>query len=235
MSNFLLSLLFPKYCVGCRRMGKYLCDHCVKAITFITQPICPMCGRAAIGGQTHPRCQTPLALDGLLTPVLFTPTIKALVHQLKYRLVRDLVSCAADLIATHQEIARRLGRLHQDHFTLVPVPLHPARQRWRGFNQAAILAEAIGKRYSLPCQTQFLERIVNTRPQVELAGDKRRANVKGVFQIGHSQNTRIRGQRFILVDDLFTTGSTMRECAKVLKRSGAAAVWGLTLARTGQV
>ena len=116
-----------------------------------------------------------------------------------------------------------------DYSLIVPVPLHPKRLRERGFNQALILAREVSKRFSLPLEFLALERHKFTEPQVHLSKEQRLENVRGAFAV--RKNKRIEGQRVILVDDVYTTGSTIKECAGTLMRSGAADVAVLTLAR----
>jgi ComF family protein len=116
-----------------------------------------------------------------------------------------------------------------DYALIVPVPLHPKRLRERGFNQAVILAREISKKVSIPLDYLTLRRHVFTEPQVSLGKEQRTANVRGAFAV---KNTRkIEGRRIILVDDVYTTGSTIKECAAELLRCGAAEVAALTLAR----
>ena len=112
---------------------------------------------------------------------------------------------------------------------IVPVPLHRRRLRERGFNQAVILAREIAGRFSLPLDWRSLRRRVFTEPQVGLGKDRRTSNVRGAF--GVVDGKRIEGQRIVLVDDVYTTGSTVRECTEILMKNKAAEVVVLTLAR----
>jgi len=116
-----------------------------------------------------------------------------------------------------------------DYSLIVPVPLHRKRLRERGFNQAVILAREVSKRFSIPLDFMNLKRHVFTEPQVALGKGQRTANVKGAFTVKDAK--RIEGQKIILVDDVYTTGSTVRECAGVLMEHNAEEVAVLTLAR----
>jgi ComF family protein len=132
-----------------------------------------------------------------------------------------------------------LGRMMADHAypgfamadysLIVPVPLHPKRLRERGFNQAVILGREISKRFSLPLEFLVLVRHKFTEPQVNLGKEQRTANVRDAFVVRNEK--KIEGQRIILVDDVYTTGSTIKECAGALMRHGAEKVAALTLAR----
>jgi ComF family protein len=117
----------------------------------------------------------------------------------------------------------------RDIDVILPVPLHGRRLYERGFNQALLLADRIGSRFSLPVCYDNLVRIRPTRPQVELSGRDRVKNVAGAFSL--IAPLAVKNCRVLLIDDVFTTGATMNECAKVLKRAGAAHVAALTLAR----
>ena len=120
-----------------------------------------------------------------------------------------------------------------DHLDLViPVPLHRTRLRHRGFNQALVLAHGVSERFSVPLLYDNLARLRSTLPQVELSGTARAENVKGAF--GLIRPSEVREKRVLLIDDVFTTGATMNECAKTLKEAGAAAVTVFTLARTAE-
>ena len=111
----------------------------------------------------------------------------------------------------------------------MPVPLHPSRLREREFNQSAILASVIGERLGIPVLLNTLIRHVHTRPQVELGMKERKKNVVGAFSV--QDDAMILGKDIVLVDDVYTTGATVGECARVLKRHGVGRVSVLTIAR----
>jgi ComF family protein len=111
---------------------------------------------------------------------------------------------------------------------IVPVPLHPARLRRRGYNQAALLARELGRRVGLPVEERALQRVRATRSQMRLSAADRRRNVQGAFRCADG---RVRGRRVLLLDDVCTTGATLEACADALRAGGAESVWALTLAR----
>jgi len=117
----------------------------------------------------------------------------------------------------------------RDYSLIIPVPLHPIRLRKRGFNQSVILARHIAHRFSLPLDFSALRRRVDTVPQVNLGKTERGKNIKGAFEVVCSE--KIRDQKVLLVDDVYTTGSTVRECTRTLLRGRAKEVAVLTLAR----
>ena len=112
---------------------------------------------------------------------------------------------------------------------IVPVPLHPKKLRERGFNQSLILAREISKKFAILLDFMTLRRHINTEPQISLGKKERESNVHGAFSV--TEPEKIKGQRIILVDDVYTSGSTVKECARVLMKNKAAAVVVITLAR----
>lgn len=112
---------------------------------------------------------------------------------------------------------------------ILPVPLHPKRLRWRGFNQALVLARVIGRRWQIPVDPFILVRSRETPPQTQLSEKERRKNVRGAFSL-NSRKT-VKGRIILLVDDVYTSGATVNECSRVLRRAGAKEVYVLTLAR----
>ena len=214
----LLDLVFPKRCVNCGRVGKYFCDKCRLLIRPIAdnEQICPMCGRLALDGITHPRCRTRYSLDGLTSFFHYSGPVQKAIKALKYRYVSDLAEEFVSLVPKFS---------FPKPCTLIPVALHPSRLRYRGFNQA----EELGKLLRIPMQTDILRRIKATQPQAEMKRSERLENMKNVFSIHNSKFTI--PDSVLLFDDVFTTGATMRSAANVLKRAGVKRVWAVTMAR----
>jgi competence protein ComFC len=160
-----------------------------------------------------------------VSPLRATGAVREMVHRLKYNRERWLVRPFADWMETAENDERLpLGEIAG----LVPVPLHPAREREREFNQAGLLAAALGKRWKLPV-CEILRREVFTETQTHFDRSERMQNLRNAFVLSH--NARITNKKYILVDDVFTTGSTLDECARVLLEGGAGAVWAVTAAR----
>ena len=118
---------------------------------------------------------------------------------------------------------------NKENSLLAPIPLSKSRERWRGFNQATLLANELSRFLKIPLLNNNLIKIKKTQPQVELKREQREENIKGAFKLKNPQ--KVRGKRIFLVDDVFTTGSTMEECARVLKKAGGKEVWGIVVAR----
>jgi len=202
---------------------------------------CPICEKPAIDGATHPKCQTPYAIDGLTSFFRYDGVIKKAIKKIKYRYITDIVSELINVIPDSSfSIFQKLRTMNQELRTmyLIPVPLHPSRYRNRGFNQAEVIAQALSKRLHIPIKTNVLIRTKNTIPQVDMKDRKKRlANMKDVFAIKKQRisNYELRTMNhecsMILVDDVFTTGATLRSAASVLKHSGVKFVWGITLAQ----
>ena len=228
--NF-LDLLFPKRCLGCGKWGRYICSSCRKTIHPIPYLKCPVCEKPAIDGMTHPRCKTKYSLDGLTSFFRYDGIIKKAIKQIKYRYTYDV---AHELIQCIPPSS--LEFFHKSYFVnlnseFVPIPLHKSRFNFRGFNQAEIIAQILGKRLNIPVYTTILMRTKKTVPQVEMKDkDKRLTNMKDVFSI-HTSYLLPLTSGILLVDDVFTTGATLRSAASVLKHNGVKFVWGITIAQ----
>ncbi|MBI2869563.1 MAG: ComF family protein [Chloroflexi bacterium] len=216
-----VDLLFPKRCVACGKEGDYICRDCLKLLIPIEPPICPRCGRPSPA--VCPECAArPARIDGVRSPFRFEGVLREAVHQFKYRNLRSLAGCLAALLFDYLAA----NPLPAD--VLVPVPLHPARLRERGYNQSALLARELGKRNGLPV-AGGLVRSRKTPPQARTGSlEERLANIAGAFEC---VDDSLDGRNVLLVDDVATSGATLNACAAALKNRGAASVWGLALAR----
>jgi ComF family protein len=218
----LLDLLFPKRCVVCRRAGEWFCSACCQVIEKIMPPICDRCGRP-LRRTTCSYCQKlPLQIEGTRAIAFFEGNLRTAIHAFKY--------------AHRPELADPLGEMLSDYISkhplpidaLIAVPLHPERERARGYNQSHLLAQVLGQRRNLPVWGDALTRTRHTRPQVELNAADRHDNVHEAF----TANVRVTGAQILLIDDVCTTGATMDACGIALKERGAKSVWGLAVART---
>lgn len=227
----IFDLLFPKRCVSCGRLGAYICRDCFAKIEYVDKPVCPICQRQAVGGRTHPGCANRLRLDGLVVVCRYYGPVKRAIAKVKYKWVYDIEKVFVDLVAEN------LWRYDlPSDLVIVPVPLHAKRQKWRGFNQAEILANSLAATFGVAVSGSLI-RISEVRPQVGLKRDERRANVSGAFDLrpfdklgARAKMINVKGKDIVLVDDVYTSGATMAECCRVLKRAGAGQVWGLAVA-----
>lgn len=226
----IIDLLFPKLCAGCGRLGKYLCPSCVLNIRQ-TELVCPSCERLAYGGAVHPLCKRKYGLDGLWSLGVYSDTLQIAIKKLKYRWVRELAEVLVDLMIEYSarynpEFIQQIRKDQGKNWQIVPVPLHQFRQNWRGFNQASLLGKLLSKRLNLD-YLEGLKRIRNTKAQIELKVGERRKNIKGAFAL----NCNLLPINCLLIDDVWTTGATLKECCYELKKAGVKKVWAITLAR----
>ncbi|MCX6704930.1 MAG: ComF family protein [Candidatus Woesebacteria bacterium] len=223
----ILDLVFPKTCLGCGRLGSYICSDCVAKVR-LAQPICPYCERASIDGITHVRCQKKLGLDGLISIWEYEGVIRKAILALKYKYA-TLVGQELTDHFLHQLLT---GFLPVNSKVLVPIPLYWYRENTRGFNQSIEIGKSISEAMNWKFLPDLLIKKQSTISQVELKGDDRRQNLRGVFTANPIHKSLFVNLNSVIVfDDVFTTGSTLREAAKVLKRAGVEKVWGMTIAR----
>lgn len=224
LKTSVLDLLFPPRCVGCGSEGSFLCSRCKSALAHLHSPLCPRCGKPLPAGSYCYACKDYyIEIEGIRSLFPLNGVLRQAILQFKYQNVKALAAPLAELMGEYL----RVHHLHAD--TLVPVPLHPRRLRERGYNQSSLLAVELGRLTSLPVVEGALLRIKNTPPQTKTkSAEERRLNVSGAFSC---LGRRLRGRRVLLIDDVCTSGATLDACATALKRTGAASVWGLTLAR----
>ena len=228
----ILDIIFPKHCVGCGKIGAYLCPDCRKQVVLVAtnECVCPVCDRKALGGATHPRCRSRCSLDGLTSFFYYTTVMRELIRSIKYRFVSDMVIPLIDLIPP--ALFGLLPMSKTEPSIIVPIPLHPSRLRFRGFNQAEKFGAILSSKLQVPMRTDMLIRTKKTDPQVSMKDrDKRLNNMEGVFAVRPEATPGLQNTGIFLLDDVFTTGATIRAAAKILKRNGAKFVWAVTIAR----
>ena len=234
LRDSLLELLFPSRCLACGLgLGPgalpLFCPDCRPQIELLRGPLCPGCGRPfpkAAGGPHF--CGLCLAghyhFDRARAVALYTPPFSQVIHHFKYHgETWGLASFKALLDSLPEPPWSTAPDL------ILPVPLHPERLRQRGYNQAALLARAFFPHQRKLIRTDLLLRTRPTVAQTTLSGRARRQNLKGAF--GLREPAQVEGRRILLVDDVFTTGTTVNECARLLKKAGADEIGVLTLAR----
>jgi ComF family protein len=234
--TLILDLIYPPLCCHCAAPSdpSGLCSSCIERIALPRPPHCQICGvpfrtRNDADHACGPCITDPPAFGVARAAAIYDASqpadqpLKAILQRYKYS--RE-VALAAPLA---QFLRRQCPFDVRNYDVIVPVPLHLSRLRWRGFNQAALLARRIAAGKSVPVDVFALERTRATQPQVELDEKARRQNVAAAFRVSHPD--RIRRRRVLLVDDVYTTGSTVNECSRVLRGAGARAVDVLVLAR----
>jgi len=232
----LLSLILPARCHTCRQNlrdedNPCFCRSCWETISLIDGPCCPRCGKpfasgAALSHSPGHLCgdcrEKPPRFDRAVAAGWYEGVLAEAIHLFKYRGKTLLARPLGSLLVNAMD---RLPRLDG----LVPVPLHPSRLREREFNQALLMCDYLSAGSGLPV-IQGLERTRGTPPQIGLAHSARRGNVRRAFFADRPE--RFEGRRIALVDDVFTTGATVNDCARALKQAGAEMVCVLTVART---
>jgi ComF family protein len=220
--RFLLDLLFPPRCAGCGSPGVIWCLRCNQLVRRLLPRTCSRCGRRfpAAG-----RCRVcPPSPDGLPVTAIghYGPPLDRALTHLKYRPDRALAEVFAGWLAE----AYRLTGWTAD--CIVSVPLGRRRERQRGYNQVALIAQALDPQLEMPALPTALRRTRETRSQVGLTPIERQRNVSDAFSADPAQ---VRDHSPLLLDDVYTTGATLTACARALERAGAIRVYGLTLAR----
>lgn len=233
----LLDVILPPICHICHShipdAGKlHICSDCLAGLPPVASPLCPLCGVPHEGMGGDHRCAacltTPPCFDSARAAFLYEGAIRELIHSFKYNKQSQLRYPLA--LLTLKGVSKFLP--DYEAYLIIPVPLHRSRLRQRGFNQAVLLGQVLSRQLALPMMPDALVRIRRTEPQIELSGAERRLNVKGAFAV--NSHDRIKGRQILLLDDVMTTGSTMDECAKELKKAGAVTVFAVTIARTAR-
>lgn len=215
------------------KLGMYLCRTCIKKLPVVTSDICPYCERSSYFGLTHPSCKRPLGLDGLKSIFYYDGLIKKIITQIKYKRVKQAFSDLLYAIPREKRDELPFYKKMAQNIVMIPVPLHIRRERERGFNQSYEIAQFISRIYSFPIQNDFIKRSKNTTPQAQLSAARlRSANVRGAFSLISSEDPLFSDQKaLLLIDDVWTTGATLRELCRTIKRHSSMSVYALTLAR----
>jgi len=237
--DWLFDWLYPPRCRACRgriagRDTEYFCSLCRKHIQLVGHPLCNICGRPFpdASGDDHP-CgvclerppQFVAARAWACYPHEEEHPLRQVVQKFKYGRKVALGKPLGRLMA--RGCREFLAAVNAD--LIVPVPLYPKRLRWRGFNQSVLLGREVSRAYGIPMDPFLLQRRRETAAQTQLPEDERRRNVRGAFAL--HPDRRAKEKRILLVDDVYTSGSTVNECSRTLKQGGAKEVYVLTLAR----
>jgi len=227
------SLFYPPTCAVCSATVErcdYLCGDCQQRAPRIVAPFCAKCSEPFPGAITQSfscaNCEhRKLHFDCAVAAYRSRGLVRKVLHQFKYGKQRHLRHPIACWLRESLSDPRLRGR----HFdVIVPVPLHPARERERGFNQAALIAELLADSVSVPARP-VLERVRYTTTQTAYDRAERMENLHGAFRL--RKNRDVRELHVLLIDDVLTTGSTLSECARVLRAAGAVSVHAATAAR----
>lgn len=228
----LLSVIFPRRCPVCGEIvlpkGQRICPPCVKKLDFVREPRCLKCGRTLADEQARycHSCETrERSFEKNLALLFYDDCMRRTMAAVKYHHKKEYLAPLGRLLAL--KFAAELKNFRAD--CLLPVPLHPERRRSRGFNQAEELAREVAKELGLPLYTDILLRHKKTEAQKSLGPDARIRNLAEAFRADETLLSARGVRRIILVDDIFTTGSTIEASTRVLRAAGAEAVMSVCL------
>ncbi len=234
MLTKLLNLLYPRRCPVCDDIvvpkGKLVCDSCKNILNPLQEPLCYKCGRQIISTSSE-YCDTCMNyrfnFDKAFSLWPYNSTVKASLSNFKYKGRREFAEYYADKLYEH--FYTTLSNLSIS--AIVPVPIHPERLKSRGYNQAELIAEILATKLNLPVITDYLVRSKNTLAQKNLDSVSRRKNLKEAFKINkNSKFYKIHLNNILLLDDIYTTGSTADACSTTLKEAGSKNVFVLCVA-----
>jgi len=234
--NFLWDLLFPAFCLGCKKEGIYLCDDCRATLDILEINYC-LCNKKPLRLSKNqkdgkcPNCQDK-KLSGLYfaLPYKDKQLTRKLIYNFKYQpYIKSLAKTLASILIEHLVISSKNTEDIWENSVLIPVPLDKKKLKDRGYNQSEELAEELSIILKSPLIANSLIKTKTTKSQMELSKEEREINIKNAFVIKNP--AEIAGKKIFLIDDVYTTGSTMEECAHVLYEAGAKNVWGIAIAR----
>ncbi|HLZ80855.1 MAG TPA: ComF family protein [Ktedonobacteraceae bacterium] len=227
-SQYLLDTVFPPHCVSCERNGTVLCSSCIAQFKPMPLLSCPTCINMTLEvGMVCKKCRyKPPGLSGLFAVCMYEEPLRSCIHALKYDGNLRLAEPLGTLLG------QSFSRYALQADAIVPVPLHRDRQHQRGYNQAQLLAEICATLVDVPFHEHMLVRHRATLPQVGLSAKDRSVNIAGAFLCTPAYATGALFERsIVIIDDITTTGATLRECAAPLYAAGAKEVKGLVLAQ----
>ncbi len=233
--SFLADAFFPKRCLVCGKEGEIVCQDCLSLIPVAENRHCPFCQNPKPVYGKYGKCLNHKSkkLDGLFCAADYgNEIIKKIISQFKYEpFLKPLAKPLSYLIISHIALSGSENFFKkQSQSVFVPIPSSSYRKRWRGFNQAEEIAKELSNFYGIALVNALNKKAMRKR-QALLGRQNREKNAQGMFYVSHRLKLPFEGKIVFLVDDIFTTGATMEEAAKVLKANGAKEVWGIAVAR----
>lgn len=230
----LIDIIYPPQCVICgtlQKNRKTFCETCLNDIKFINYSICPTCSEILETNFFDEvrclKCQDNPILSGIYSLALYEGSISKAIHLLKYQ-GKTVISEHLGSIIYNSPIDWSI--FLEKEVLIIPVPLHIKRLRKRGFNQSLLIANVISRKIGLKVIPNILIRSKETKSQVELSKEERKENIKGAFSL--KDKNLLKERNILLIDDVYTTGATILECATILKKEGnVKKVEALTVAR----
>lgn len=218
-----IDLFFPRLCVGCGKVGDFICIKCSKKLSRLLPPVCQRCGKPESSGAYCRECWGKHNdLNMIRSVFVFEGTIRSAIHEFKYRNLRSIAGCLSRYMADY------FLEQHLAADVLLPVPMHENRLKRRGYNQSELLAGRIAGIISVPARGDLLRRVRDNKPQTRTAcAEERRSNMRDAFACTSSE---VSGKDVVIIDDVCTSGATLEACAAALKLKGANKISGFTLA-----
>ena len=228
MTDKILNWLYPPACIACKvmlpvNMGNfYICERCEPLFERAQLPFCKKCGQKLESEDEN--CASCFGksfyFESNVSVFVYDELMRDLLHDMKFRNKKRIATGLGLLFAKYIEIPN-------EDYILTWLPMHPKKQKERGFNQAEVMAKEIAKALGVTCRN-IIRRVIDTPAQSGLHPKLRQENVKGVFEI--IKGLSVQGASIVIIDDIFTTGASVNECAKVLKEGGAKKIYAKTLA-----
>lgn len=216
IKQFILDLVFPVNCLGCKKQGEILCLSCIEKIPL---------------KQDSDTKFNLIGIDKIITGVnYYHPVVKQAVHAFKYPPYSTCIckNLSKLLIKALEQSPDSITYLSNNLFVLVPIPLSKTKLAKRGFNQAELIAKQLHEQFKWPINTNLLKKVKNTRSQTDLPYKERKINVKHVFCVLQHKIPK----NIILIDDVFTTGATLEQAGQTLRKAGVKKIWAIVLAKT---
>lgn len=219
LGNLALDIFFPPICLNCKNYledserPNLICDACFKSIEINKIVFRPQGNFILAAAASYEN-----------------PALRNLIHYFKYEGFLQAQKPLGEILISY------INNLDIDfkNYLIIPVPLYPSKLRKRGFNQSETLGRIISNHFQLSFESNIMERVENTKPQIEMKNhDERKRNLKGAFTVRRENNSKIEKHQIILIDDVYTSGATMNEAVKTLQKAGAGQVIALTVARAG--
>jgi len=229
MLDGLFDLVFPPKCISCGNLNPhYLCASCLTEIAPVPRPYCMRCGHPMFRNRCSSCWGRVRSFEAARAAGDYSGILRDAIHAFKYGGARALADPLAHLLCRYLTMSSDIPWRRAE--CIIPVPMYPAKERIRGYNQSVLLAECLGDMIGLPVLTNVLQRRVSTKAQVALSGKRRRENVVGAFGVSPPEAGELSGKTVLLVDDVATTCSTIHECSVTLLGAGARRVYVACLA-----
>ena len=229
MLNRIFNLIFPKTCLHCGNNlatnENLICENCVKKLVFRTGEFCPKCSSVLKSNKCEMCEEINYTFDNAFSAFKYSKVVKSLVHSIKYKEYKKVGKFLAIYMTEYWKKYVKID----DVDYVIPVPLHKVKKRMRGYNQAKIIGENFAKLMNFKFDSSLIKRINFTKTQTKLTKLQREKNIKNAFEVSDAK--KIQNKKFLIIDDVFTTGSTVNEISDILRNFKADKIYVLTAAR----